>query len=594
MNKKYKAHSFAKGALIITLGMLAVKFFGALFKIPLMSLLGGEGSGYFTGAYNLYNPIYALSTAGLPIALSKIVSENVALKKFKNVKMIRKVSIPIFLMTGSIGFVLIILSSFLYAKLSKAPDSIYSIFMLAPALLFSCIMSSYRGYYEGLRNMTPTAVSEVIESFGKIIFGLSLSYFTMWIGTNELRNKGTVFGVRYQSEFDANGKILAYSSAAAILGVAISAFVAFLYIHVRYKLKGDNITKEQIRSSPPPDRPIRILKSILKIAIPVGLGAIIMNLAGVIDSVLIQRRLADIAFSSMDKLINIYGDLIPVESIARNNVHIFLSGCFGFTSTIIMFLPTISQGLAISALPTVTSSWAIKDKKTMKKNIEKILKLTSILSVPMGLGISSFAYPIMDLIYNTMHPGQQNAEIYIGSQIMIISGIGAIFTALSTPVCSMLQAIGRADLPLKILTIGMIIKIVLNYFLVGIPEINIQGAGIGTLACYVFVFMFAIIALCRNTKIHLNFISILVKPCIASTVCSLCVKILHKILCEFISYKLSTILSIFVSAIVYFIVVFALKTVTEEEIESNGKIKKIFFILKKLKIVNMSNKNKIS
>lgn len=593
MNKKYSGHSFTKGAVIITLGMLAVKFFGALFKIPLMSLLGGEGSGYFTGAYNLYNPIYALSTAGLPIALSKIISENIALQKFRNVRMIRKISVPIFLLTGTIGFVLIILSSFLYAKISKAPDSIYSIFMLAPALLFSCIMSSYRGYYEGLRNMTPTAVSEVIESFGKIIFGLSLSYFTMWVGNYELKIKGTVFGIHYPNEFDAHGKILAYSSAAAIFGVAISACVAFFYIHIRYKLKGDSITKDQLRMSPPPDKPVKILRSILKIAVPVGLGAIIMNLAGVIDSVLIQRRLADIAYSSIDKLISIYGDLIPREAIARNNVHIFLSGCFGFTSTIIMFLPTISQGLAISALPTVTSSWAIKDKKTMKKNIEKILKLTSILSVPMGFGISSFAYPIMDLIYNTMHSGQQNAEIYIGSQIMIISGIGAIFTALSTPVCSMLQAIGRADLPLKILTIGMIIKIILNYFLVGIPEINIQGAGIGTLACYAFIFTVAIIALCRNAKIKLNFISILVKPLISSLVCAFFVNLSHKILCQFIPHKLSTIISILISAIIYFIVIFALKTVTKEEIESNAKIKRIFCVLKKLRIVSFSNQNKL-
>ena len=223
-------------------------------------------------------------------------------------------------------------------------------------------------------------------------------------------------------------------------------------------------------------------------------------------------------------------------------------------------------------------------------NIEKILKLTSILSIPMGFGISSFAYPIMDLVYNTLHSGQQNAEIYIGSQIMSIAGIGAIFIALSTPTCSMLQAIGRADLPLKILSIGMIIKIILNYFLVGIPEINIQGAGIGTLVCYLFIFSLAIIALCRNAKISLNFVSILLKPCIAGIICSLFVNLFHVLLSQFISYKLSTVVSIALSSVVYFVAIFALKTVTKDEIESNQKIKKLFDILKKLKIVNYKNK----
>ena len=329
-----KGDSFAKGAFIITLGMLAVKFFGAIFKIPLMSILGGEGSAYFVGAYNFYSPIYALSTAGLPIAVAKLVAENAALGRFRDVRKIRRVSVPIFLITGTIGFLLIVIGSFVYAKVSKAPDSVYSVIMLAPALLFSCLMSSHRGYYEGLRNMTPTAVSEVIESLGKIIFGLSLSYLTIWLGNHEYRKKSTIFGVYYQDAVQANGKLLAFASAAAILGIAISAAVGFIYIYMRYKIKGDNITKQELINSPKAKSFKIILKEIIKISMPIGLGAIVMNLAGVIDSVLIQRRLAYVALNSLDKLKNIYGSLIPNEALIRNNVHLFLSGCFGFTSTI--------------------------------------------------------------------------------------------------------------------------------------------------------------------------------------------------------------------------------------------------------------------
>ena len=566
---------------ILSLGMLSVKFFGALFKVPLMSLLGGEGSGYFVGAYNLYNPIYALSTAGLPIAISKLVSENVALHRYRDVKMIRRLSIPLFFVTGFTGFILIILGSFIYANLSKAPDSIYSIFMLAPALLFSCLMSSYRGYFEGLRNMVPTAVSEVLESLGRLVFGLSLSFVSLWIGTNEFNSHGTVFGCHYDDPVVAKGKILSFASAAAILGIAISSFVAFLYIHFRYKLKGDGISREQLKNSPPTRSTKYILKSILKIALPVGLGAIIMNLAGVIDSILIQRRLAYIAANSIDKLIDIYGNLLPCDAIARNNVHIFLSGCFGFTSTIVMFLPTISQGLAISTLPAVTSAWTIGNKKEIKKSIEKILKIASIISVPMGLGISFFSYPIMDLVYNTLHSGTKMGEIYIGSQIMLVSGIGAIFIALSTPVCSMLQAIGRADLPLKILSVGMVIKVLLNYILVGIPEVNIQGAGIGTLACYIFIFSFAVRSLCKRARVSLNFVNILIKPFIAGLICAFSAVLCHNLISNFINYKVSTILSIFVSAIVYLVVIILLKPLTKEELESTEKIKKILKIFKR-------------
>lgn len=575
--------SFMKGTIIITLGMLAVKFFGAIFKIPLMSILGGEGSGYFIGAYNLYNPIYALSTAGLPIAISKLVSENAALGRFRDVRMIRRISVPIFLLTGTVGFFLIIIGSFIYSNLSKSPDSIYSILMLAPSLLFSCLMSSYRGYYEGLRNMTPTAVSEVVDSIGKILFGLSLSFLTIWLGKNEYYSRGTVFGKIYDNEVYANGKILSFASAAAVLGIAISSFVAFLYIHFRYKIKKDGISYDQLKNSPKPKKSKIILRSILKIALPVGLGAIIMNLAGVIDSILIQRRLADITVNSLDRLQRVYGSLLPNEVIQRNNIHTFLFGCFGYTSTIVMFLPTISQGLAISTLPTVTESWTIGNRKKLKKNVEKILKIASVVSVPMGLGISFFSYPIMDLIYNTFHSGNQSGEIYIASQIMMISGIGAIFVALSTPVCSMLQAIGRADLPLKILSVGMIIKIFLNYILVGIPEINIQGAGIGTLACYIFIFVFALISLCRNMKISLNLVNILIKPFIAGLSCAFSAIFAYNLFSKFIFYKISTILSIMVSAVIYLLGVIFLKIVTKDDLESSNILNRISKIFKKSK-----------
>ena len=584
MNKKETGHSFSKGAIIITLGMLAVKFFGAFFKVPLMSILGGEGSGYFTGAYDLYNPIYALSTAGLPIAISRVVSENVALNRFKDVRKIRRISVPIFFITGTVGFILIIIGAFIYSKLSKTPDSIYSTFMLAPTLLFSCLTSSYRGYYEGLRNMTPTAVSEVVESLGKCVFGLSLSYFTIFIGKREYLLNNTIFGIHYDP-ITAEGKLLSFASAAAILGVAISSFIGFLYMRTRYKVKGDNISKESLIYSPKAQSFDYILKSILKVAIPIGIGAIIMNLSGVIDSILIKRRLFDISLKSINELTKIYGSLIPQDVISRGNIHVFLSGCFGYTSTVVMFIPTIAQGIAISTLPTVTRAWTLKNKKEIKNNIEKILKISSIISIPMGLGLSSLSYQIMDLIYNTLHKGEHISEIFISSQIMSIFGIASIFISLSTPICSMLQAIGRADLPVKILSIGMIIKVFLNYILVGIPSINIRGACIGTFVCYVFIFICSIVCLCKNTKIRINLLNTFFKPLVSGIICAISSSLFFKMFNTLIPSKISTIFAILFASLIYFSFIFIFKTLTEDDLKSTKITRKFLKIFKKMKFI---------
>ncbi|MDR1241000.1 MAG: polysaccharide biosynthesis protein [Oscillospiraceae bacterium] len=583
-NNKTKMHSFAKGAVILTFGMLTVKILGAAFKIPLMSVLGGEGSGYFTGAYNLYNPIYALATAGLPIAVSKVVSENYALGKFRDIRKLRKISMPIFLITGTIGFILIIFGAFVYANFAKAPGAIYSIFMLAPTLFFSCLMSTYRGYYEGLRNMTPTAVSEVIESFGKVIFGLSFAHFTIWSGQNEFNNYGTIFGKLCLNLIEAEGRLLQFASASAVAGIAISAMLGFFYMFLRYKLKGDDLNELSILKSPEAQSSKKLLKDLIKVAAPVGLGAIVMNLAGVIDSVLIQRRLAHAAVFSLSRLASVYGNLLPEDVITRGNIHIFLAGCFGFTTTITMFLPTISQGIAISTLPTITAAWALK--KEMKKNVEKIIKFTSIISIPMGFGLSALALPVMDLVYNTFRSGMQASEVKIGAGIMAISGIAAVFTALSTPVCSMLQAIGRADLPVKIISIGVVIKIILNYILVGIPEINIQGAGIGTLACYIVVFASSIVFLCKITKIKLDFVSTFLKPLISGLICAASAYIFYKIFSIMFNSKISTILSIIASAIIYFVSIFLFRTFDISELESFPIVSKFAKFFKKIKNIN--------
>ena len=186
-NKKI-SQSFAAGALIIAVGMLIVKIAGAAFKIPLASILSAVGLGYFNLAYNLYNPLYALATAGLPIAISRMVAKEMAEKRYKDVRMIHKISIPMFVKTGLMGSILMVIGAPICVMYGNSPDSIYSIWALTPTVFFSCMISIYKGYYEGLRNMIPTAVSEIVEAVGKVVFGLGLAYAAVECGMNEYYN----------------------------------------------------------------------------------------------------------------------------------------------------------------------------------------------------------------------------------------------------------------------------------------------------------------------------------------------------------------------------------------------------------------------
>lgn len=579
--KKKVNHSFAAGALIMTIGMFIVKLAGAAFKIPLSYILGGVGFGYFTTAYNMYSPIHALATAGLPIAISRMVSGYMTQGRYKDVKLMHKISIPLFMATGLFGSLLMIFGSFYYVRLVNAPGSLYSLLALAPTIFFSCLISIYKGYYEGLRNMVPTAVSEIIEAFGKVIFGISLSWLTVSYGMSEFQKFGTVFGTAYETREAAKLAILPWVSAAAVVGITLGSVAGYLYMLIKFKIRGDGITPEELKEAPDPYPVRKIMRMLLSISIPVALGAIIMNVASAIDSTLIQKRLSDIMSSTPEALLKVYGSLIPEQNIKAGKVHVFLLGCFGYMNTVVMVLPTITQGFAISALPNVTSAWVSGVKEKIKSSIETVLKVTSIVSLPIGIGMSVLSFPIMDLIYNTFGKNKSAEEVVISSHIMSIYALGIIFVAIGTPICSTLQAVGRADIPLKALAAGVVMKIVLNYILVGIPEINIQGAGIGTLVCYLFVCAVTLFSLKKETKVSFDFIGVFLKPLLCALICGATAWASQGLMALVIPYKLATIIAIALAAIIYVFALFLTKTVTSKDLATIPKCKKITKVLEK-------------
>ena len=173
-----KKQSFLYGAVILTAGMAVVKVIGALFKIPLQHIIGEYGMGLFNVAYNFYGPIFSLATAGFPVAVSRLVSENASLGRWNDVRAVKEAAGPLFLGFGLVGGILMtVFAPFYCRRIIGSENAIYPMLALTPALVFACFGAVYRGYYEGLRNMGPTAVSEIIEAGIKLCLGLGLAWF---------------------------------------------------------------------------------------------------------------------------------------------------------------------------------------------------------------------------------------------------------------------------------------------------------------------------------------------------------------------------------------------------------------------------------
>ncbi len=576
--KEVRGQSFLKGAMVLGSSMIIVKLMGMVYKILLSNMYGGVGTGLFNAAYALYNPLFMLSTAGFPIAISRMVSESITKKRYRDVKQIHRLSVPIFVFAGLACFLIMILGSFVYVKAIKAENTIFALLCLSPTIFFGCLMSIYRGYFEGMRNMVPTAISEIIEATCKLFLGFTASFLTMKICMNKYYSTGYVLGMKYNSEAEAHAAVVPLAIGAAITGISLGSLFGFLFLFIKYKRSGDGIRAKELRESPPPRSNGTIVRTMVRTAIPIGLGSIIMSLADMIDSTLVQRRIYNIMETNPDALLNVYGSLIPDEVLYSNTTHIYLYGCYGIALTLMMLVTALTQVFGTTALPSVTAAWTSGDKDKMKQSMETVLRVTVLVTLPSGIGMSVLAEPLLSLIYSGASVAN---EVEIGSRVLAVMGISVIFIATSTPLCSMLQAVGRMDVPLKLFTIGMVIKIVVNYILVGIPEINIQGANVGSIVCYGFVTVTAMLILCRETGITPNFVSILIKPLIAAIICGVTSYFAEIFFDLFLVQRLATIVAVVTAIIVYFVALLLIKAIKKEDIVQMPKGYKIVRILEK-------------
>ena len=582
MEKKRTAavgkQSFLHGALILMVAIALVKIIGALFKIPLAWILTPVGNGYFGNAYSLYFPIFSLATAGFPIAISRLVSENSARGRYRDIRQIHTVSIKIFLFLGVAAFSIMFFGAkpYVYYAVGNNPqNALPAIYALAPAIFFNSLMAIYRGYYEGLRNMYPTAISEIVEALSKLVFGLTFASLIIQSGLKEFSASGTVYGVKMASAEYAKIATLPYAAAGAIFGVTVGSVFGFIYLFVYHKRHSDGITVEMLRASPRPLPMKHTTVRLIKTAIPIALGSLAVNLSTFIDSTFLQKRINDIMAQHSQVIISMYANVMPESVVKLNNVPTFLFGCFSNASTLFMLVPAITQAFGVSALPNVTEAWTGGNPKKIKRSIESVLRIVAMLTIPAGLGLSVLSTPIATLLY-----GSHNAPTVIG-RILVLLGLGAIFAAMSTPINSMLQAVGRVDLPVKLLAVGLAIKLVLNYTLVGIPEINVMGAGTGTLVCYIFIMVFALHFLCRETKITLNFVSIFLKPLLASIVCVSAAFFVQKLGAMVGLGKLATLLAILVAGIVYVACMLWFRALNANDMLMLPKGQKIVKILEK-------------
>ncbi|MCL2299344.1 MAG: polysaccharide biosynthesis protein, partial [Firmicutes bacterium] len=552
--------------------------------------------GYFSDAFNIYLPIYAIAITGLNIAVSRMVSQRCALGAFREAREIQKVAKRLFLIAGLGGTALLmaIAYPFVTATFNGVPlstggrDSIPSIIAIAPTVYFCCAMSAYRGYYEGLRNMKPTAVSQVLEALCKLVLGLGFAILVMELGLREFAASGTVFGKIAADEDIAKSMLYPWASAASIMGITIGAVLSLAYLWLHQRIRGDGITQEQLLLAPPPENRKKLSREMITVAIPMVISSAILNVTNIIDwanvSYLLNRTMARFP----DVIGRIYGAALAGKPPDKHAVWIW--GVYNTSLDFRTLIPTIITALGVSALPAIAAAWTLRDNATVHKHINTVLRVALMISLPAGFGMAVLSKEIMTLFYEAKNHGMAEHA----APMMMIFGLATGLMAISAPVISMLQGIGRTDVPVKSLIAGTIVKIGANQLLVSNPEINVKGAAIGTVLFYVVIVSINLFMLIRVSKTKVHWMSVLFKPLFCAVLCAAAAWLAKDLVQRFlprinsnegIILFFSVVASIGCAVLVYVVSMLLCRAVTEEDLENLPMGKKLGKVLAKLRLL---------
>lgn len=586
-----KNQSLINGALILSVAIIAVKLAGVFFKVYVTYKIGMEGKSYYATAYALYTPIYSIALAGLPTAVAKIVAAKAAQGRYRDVKKLFNVSILLFAILGIVGTAVIILLAVPFASSMSdgVLNAVPAIIAIAPSLFFCCVMSGYRGYYQGLGNMTPSAVSQVFEAFGKLIFG--------WLFVNIVIGTGASFADKIPYFKDiVTEKQQAWAAAAAIMGVTVGSLAALLYLVIRRAFDKNSVTSAELRVCAPAESFASLSKQLIALAVPIAVSSVIFNITTLIDNWVIPSRLMYVLSADFNTVANMYPGIIAARGFTPEtavNFKDYLYGAYDTVLEIKNIVPTFTVTFGLSAVPVLTHAWVKRDRLGVESSIQSVLRLTLLLAFPAGCGLVALAPDILNMVYG-MSEINAPALPYI-APILMMYGVSVCFLALTQPITNMLQVVDRTDVPIKAMALGAVVKLVSNFVLVSIPSINIQGAAIGSILCNIVMVVYGLAALAKTAEIKYDWKGTFLKPLFCAVLSGIAAWAVNGIYEHFIPAEgLSSFLSadniaviagVFAAVVCYALSLFATRSLSKDDILMLPKGRKIVKVLEKYGLI---------
>jgi stage V sporulation protein B len=529
-----KKQTFLHGAALLAMATAVVKLIGAFYKIPLKMIIGDQGYGYFVTAYDVYSVLLLISTAGLPVAMSRLISQASALGNQNQVRKVYRTAQAIFLALGVVSSTFMVLGSqWLANEVLMQPNAAYAIACLGPCALFMGIISTFRGFFQGHGNMAPTSASQVLEAVIKLLVGLGLAF---------------LLTVRYNS--------VPLAAAGAILGVTCGCLVSAIFLYTKFRPAYGQLPASGDRAQSFGST----AKSLLVIAVPITIGSAGLQLLTVIEQKLYM------------------GQLLNGLGLSQDTADT-MKGIYSMTMTIYNMPCAFIVPIAISVIPAITSALTLKEHATVKETEESASRVAGLISLPCSVGLCLLARPIMSLL-----GGYTGEKLELATKLMTVLGLCVFLYAIIQYTNALLQAHGFAHLPVINMLLAGITKLAVVYILVGNPNIGILGAPIGSVLSYTAIASLNLLSIRRVVEQKPALLSNLLRPVLPAALMGVvvwgCRFLLERLLGADSSRVLLCGVPIAVGVVVYVIGIALFKTLKKEDCLLLPKGEKIAKLLK--------------
>lgn len=496
--KQEKKKSFMINVSIVMFSQIAVKLLGMVYRVVITNFrgFGDLGNGYLNVGFQVYTLLLAISSIGIPNAVSKLTSERIALEDYAGAHRIFRAAMLLFTIVGASASALLYFGAgFISKYIVHLDDTKYVLMCLAPSVLFVCLSSVIRGYFVGMENMKATSTSQVLEQFFKCTLTILIVYL--------LASFPAILTVLFDlSEGDENARAVFMASGAQV-ATTLSTVIGFLYLLFFYLRRKKGIIErigDGALSGGTDYR--RLFKNILFISVPISLGSVISAVNRIIDTATITRGIE----AAFREYIPAHGSVAAIyhptlrqlsEEAAR------LSGLLAKSDTLINLPLAINISFSTVLVPAIAGALAVGDKKSASEKVNYSLLISILIALPCAVGYIVLGAPIYGLLY-------PNARL--GYDLLQISAIAMIFTALNQTLSGSLQGVGKVFAPATGLLIGCIVKLILNIILIRRPSVNIYGAPISSVVCQMISFSYSFTVLRSRVSVKTELKKHILKP----------------------------------------------------------------------------------